>query len=157
VKELSMFPLEVVVRNIATGSITRRLGVEKGREISPPIVEFYLKSDELHDPLLCEDHIRLLGLAESEEIKTLRNLALEINGLLSPHFEERGMTLVDIKFEFGKSGESILLADEISPEIMRIWDKETGRSLDKDVFRKDLGDLLEAYKEVARRLGVEGV
>lgn len=152
VRRVKIIPLEVVVRNIAAGSFSRRLGWPEGQLLVEPLVEFFYKDDALGDPLVTEDHIRLLGLATADEINRLKELALAVNRLLQDFWRERGIVLVDFKLEFGKTetGE-ILLADEISPDTCRLWDAETGEKLDKDRFRRDLGRVEEAYAEVLRR------
>jgi len=154
VKRVSIIPLEVVVRNIAAGSLAKRLGIEEGRQLSTPIVEFYLKNDELGDPLLTIDHILELQVATTQETAILREKALQINTVLSSFFNDLGIRLIDFKLEFGKDAEgTILLADEISPDTCRLWDKETNEKLDKDVFRRDLGSLTDAYENILARLG----
>ena len=156
-KRVRILPVEVVVRNVATGSIVKRLGLEKGRELSPPLVEYFYKNDDLGDPLVCEGHIIYFGWATEEELKRMKDLSLKATALLTDLFSRAGLRLIDIKYEFGYDSDgNLLLADEISPDTSRIWDDE-GRSYDKDVFRKDLGDIVEAYGEVYRRLkGVLG-
>jgi len=155
VHPLKMFPLEIVVRNIAAGSITKRLGIARGTSFSPPLLEFYLKSDVLHDPLICESHIPLLKLASETQLEKIKQYSLKANRIISHFFSRLGFVLVDIKFEYGTSREGdILLGDELSPDVMRIWDRKTHESYDKDVFREGKGDLLEAYKEVAKRMGI---
>ncbi len=154
VKKVVIIPLEVVVRNVAAGSFAKRLGIEEGNELSKPLVEFYLKNDELGDPLLTEDHIYELQVATKEEVVILKEKALQINTVLSSFFNELGINLIDFKLEFGKDVEGeILLADEISPDTCRLWDKKTNQKLDKDVFRRDLGSLTEAYETILARLG----
>ncbi|MBT2696100.1 MULTISPECIES: phosphoribosylaminoimidazolesuccinocarboxamide synthase [Bacillaceae] len=154
VKKVTIIPLEVVVRNIAAGSLANRLGIEEGRELSTPIVEFYLKNDELGDPLVTLDHILELQVATEEDAAILREKALQINTVLSSFFNELGIRLIDFKLEFGKDKDGqILLADEISPDTCRLWDKETNEKLDKDVFRRDLGSLTDAYENILARLG----
>lgn len=154
VKRVSIIPLEVVVRNVAAGSFSKRLGIEEGSELSGPIVEFYLKNDELGDPLLTIDHALELKLASVEEIAILKEKALEVNTVLSSFFNDLGIRLIDFKLEFGKDSEGqILLADEISPDTCRLWDKQTNEKLDKDVFRRDLGSLTDAYENILARLG----
>lgn len=154
VKRVRIIPLEVVVRNRATGSIVRRLGLEKGKPFSPPLFELFYKNDALHDPFICEDHAVMMNLATREEITRLRELALRANEILSDLFAKRGFTLVDIKFEFGYDDEgNLLLADEISPDTFRLWKTGTQESYDKDVFREDKGDLIAAYRAVAQALG----
>ncbi|MEH7481858.1 phosphoribosylaminoimidazolesuccinocarboxamide synthase [Neobacillus drentensis] len=154
VKKVTIIPLEVVVRNIAAGSLANRLGIEEGRELSTPIVEFYLKNDELGDPLVTLDHILELQVATEKDAAILREKALQINTVLSSFFNELGIRLIDFKLEFGKDKDGqILLADEISPDTCRLWDKETNEKLDKDVFRRDLGSLTDAYENILARLG----
>jgi phosphoribosylaminoimidazole-succinocarboxamide synthase len=154
VKKVKIIPLEVVVRNVAAGSMSARLGIEEGRKLSTPFVEFYLKNDELGDPLVTIDHILELNVATAQEVDLLREKALEINTVLSPLFAEIGVILIDFKLEFGKDLESrIILADEISPDTCRLWDKQTNEKLDKDVFRRDLGSLTAAYRTILERLG----
>ena len=156
VARLTIFPLEVVVRNIAAGSLSKRLGLPEGTALRQPIVETYYKKDELGDPMLADTHIALLELATTEELAQLKTAALKVNSLLLALLNEAGIDLVDFKLEFGKTAEGeILLGDEISPDTCRLWDKGTGRKLDKDVFRRDIADLVETYEEVARRLGIE--
>jgi phosphoribosylaminoimidazole-succinocarboxamide synthase len=154
VKRVEIIPLEVVVRNIAAGSLSKRLGIEEGKALTKPLVEFYLKNDDLGDPLLTTDHIYELNIATEEELSTLKEKALKINTVLSSFFNDLGINLIDFKLEFGKDAEgSILLADEISPDTCRLWDKKTNEKLDKDVFRRDLGSLTEAYETILARLG----
>lgn len=154
VKHVDIIPLEVVVRNVAAGSIAKRLGFEEGVRFTQPVVEFYYKDDELGDPLLTDDHIRLLDVAAPEEVQILKKEALRVNEVLIPLFDEMGVDLVDFKIEFGRQKDgSILLADEISPDTCRLWEKGTNRKLDKDLFRRDLGGLTEAYTEIYNRLG----
>jgi phosphoribosylaminoimidazole-succinocarboxamide synthase len=154
VKKVSIIPLEVVVRNVAAGSLSTRLGIEEGKKLTTPIVEFYLKDDELGDPLITIDHILELNIATTEEIYILRGKALEINAILSSFFSELGVRLIDFKLEFGKDEKgSILLADEISPDTCRLWDQQTNEKFDKDVFRRDLGSLTTAYETILERLG----
>lgn len=156
VKKVSIIPLEVVVRNIAAGSLAKRLGMEEGIELCHPIVEFYYKDDELGDPLITNDHISLLELATKEEIGQLRDKALQVNTVLQAIFKDCGVKLIDFKLEFGRTDAgTILLADEISPDTCRLWDMNTNQKLDKDVFRRDLGNLTDVYKEVLTRLGGE--
>jgi phosphoribosylaminoimidazole-succinocarboxamide synthase len=154
VKRVTIIPLEVVVRNIAAGSLSKRLGIEEGKELTKPLVEFYLKNDDLGDPLLTNDHIDELNIATKEELTILKEKALKINTVLSSFFTELGINLIDFKLEFGKDHDGqILLADEISPDTCRLWDKKTNEKLDKDVFRRDLGSLTEAYENILARLG----
>jgi phosphoribosylaminoimidazole-succinocarboxamide synthase len=154
VKRVTIIPLEVVVRNIAAGSLSKRLGIEEGKALTKPLVEFYLKNDDLGDPLLTTEHVYELNIATEEELTVLKQKALKINTVLSSFFNELGINLIDFKLEFGKDAEgSILLADEISPDTCRLWDKKTNEKLDKDVFRRDLGSLTEAYETILARLG----
>ncbi|MFB3171082.1 phosphoribosylaminoimidazolesuccinocarboxamide synthase [Neobacillus sp. 179-C4.2 HS] len=154
VKRVTIIPLEVVVRNIAAGSLSKRLGIEEGKALTKPLVEFYLKNDDLGDPLLTTEHVYELDLATEEELNILKEKALKINTVLSSFFTELGINLIDFKLEFGKDNEGeILLADEISPDTCRLWDKKTNEKLDKDVFRRDLGSLTEAYETILARLG----
>jgi phosphoribosylaminoimidazole-succinocarboxamide synthase len=151
-KKVRIVPIEVVVRNIIAGSLAKRLGLKEGEAIAPPIVEFYYKNDALGDPLITEEHIRLLNLAEPAMVGQIKDLALKINQLLTPFFQERNMILVDFKLEFGRHKGSLILADEISPDTCRFWDQKTKESMDKDRFRKDLGKIEEAYQEVLKRV-----
>ncbi|OKL36125.1 phosphoribosylaminoimidazolesuccinocarboxamide synthase [Domibacillus mangrovi] len=154
VKHVKIIPLEVVVRNIAAGSIAKRLGFEEGTAFKEPIVEFYYKNDELGDPLLTEDHVKILDIATPEELQLLKKEALRINDVLVPLFGDMDIELIDFKIELGKDKNGhILLADEISPDTCRLWEKGTNRKLDKDLFRRDLGGLTEAYTEIYNRLG----
>lgn len=152
IKRLKMIPLEVVVRNVTAGSLSKRLGLPDGRELFPPLVELYYKDDALGDPLINEDHVRILKAAEPEQLPVIRDLALKINEILVPFFDERNLVLVDFKLEFGLFRGMIVLGDEIGPDTCRLWDKSTRESLDKDRFRKDLGKVEEAYGEVFRRV-----
>ncbi len=151
-KRVRILPVEVVVRNVATGSIVKRLGLERGKPLDPPLVEYFYKNDDLGDPMVCEGHIVYFGWATEEELRRMKELSLKATALLTDLFSKAGLRLIDIKYEFGYDDEgNLLLADEISPDTSRIWDAE-GKSYDKDVFRKDLGDIVEAYGEVYRRL-----
>ena len=152
VRRVQIIPLELIVRNIAAGSMSKRLGIPEGTVLGRPVVEFSYKDDALGDPLVNEDHIRAIGAATDEEVATLRTLALRINDLLREWFGSVGITLVDFKLEFGQADGKILLADEISPDTCRFWDTATGEKLDKDRFRRDLGGVQEAYHEVLGRL-----
>jgi phosphoribosylaminoimidazole-succinocarboxamide synthase len=154
VKKVAIIPIEVVVRNIVAGSLSKRLGIAEGTVLDEAIVEFYYKDDELGDPLLTEDHIRILKLATPEELQKLRELGLCINDVLKEHFALCNVRLVDFKVEFGKTSKGeIILADEISPDTCRLWDSETNEKLDKDVFRRDLGNVTDGYNEILKRLG----
>lgn len=152
VKALEIVPVEVVVRNIAAGSLARRLGLEEGTRLPFPVLEHYYKSDELGDPLINTYHIQVLGLASKEEMTRIDEIALRVNDILRQHLAERDIELVDYKLEFGRHNGQIILGDEISPDTCRFWDKNTGEKLDKDRFRRDLGGVEEAYQEVLRRL-----
>ncbi|MBP3304376.1 MAG: phosphoribosylaminoimidazolesuccinocarboxamide synthase [Oscillospiraceae bacterium] len=153
VKKVSIVPLEVIVRNIAAGSFSKRYGVEEGVVFDAPTIEFSYKNDALGDPLLNGYHAMAMKLATLEEIKTIQNLALRINTLLRQFWKQCGVTLVDFKLEFGRlSDGSIVLADEISPDTCRLWDSATNEKLDKDRFRRDMGGVEEAYAEIMKRL-----
>jgi len=153
VKQVSIIPLEVVTRNVIAGSLAKRLGIEEGTPLKKPVVEFYYKNDELGDPIITEDHIEILGIASLEEVNLLRKKAIKINEVLLELFLQLGIRLVDFKLEFGKDANGeILLADEISPDTCRLWDVKTNEKLDKDVFRRDLGDLKTVYTEILNRL-----
>jgi phosphoribosylaminoimidazole-succinocarboxamide synthase len=150
---VDIIPVEVVVRNYAAGSFTRRYGIPEGTKLEKPLVETFWKNDELHDPLVCNEHIELLKLADLEDVKKMKEMALVVNEVLKDFFAERNIILVDFKLEFGKTPDGrLVLADEISPDSCRLWDAKTMKKLDKDVFRYDLGSLEEAYKEVLKRL-----
>lgn len=152
-RKVAIIPLEVVVRNIVAGSLAKRLGWEEGKVLAKPIIEFYYKDDELGDPLINNSHIQALNAATPEEIARLETLASEINALLQPFFLARGVLLVDFKLEFGKDAKgNIYLADEISPDTCRFWDKATKEKLDKDRFRRDLGNVEGAYHEMFDRI-----
>ena len=156
VRRVKIIPLEVVVRNVAAGSLSKRIGWEEGKELPHPIVEFYYKDDDLGDPLLAEEHIRLLELASEAQIEELKKRGLAVNEALKSLMLSKGIRLIDFKLEFGldQNGE-ILLADEISPDPCRFWDIESGKILDKDRFRRDLGGVTEAYREIHQRLTEE--
>ena len=153
VKRVSIVPLEVIIRNISAGSFAKRYGVEEGIVFDRPTIEFSYKNDDLHDPLLNTSHALALKLATREEIETIRFMALKVNQVLKAFFAQCGVNLIDFKLEFGRlpNGE-IVLADEISPDTCRFWDAKTGEKLDKDRFRRDLGNVEGAYQEMARRL-----
>ena len=153
VKKVSIVPLEVIVRNIAAGSFSKRYGVEEGMVFEEPVIEFSYKNDALGDPLLNTDHALALKVATRAEIDTIKSYALKVNSILKAFWAECGVTLVDFKLEFGKTADgSIILADEISPDTCRLWDSATGEKLDKDRFRRDLGGVEEAYAEIMKRL-----
>ena len=152
IKKVKIIPLEVVVRNYSAGSISDKFKIKQGKKFKEPIIEFFLKSDELNDPFMNSAHIKLLNIATAKEIKYLRKLALKINVLLIKLFSKVGIILVDFKLEFGKSNNAIILADEISPDNCRLWDKKSKLSLDKDLFRHDKGDLINAYEYIHTKL-----
>ncbi|MBF9041801.1 phosphoribosylaminoimidazolesuccinocarboxamide synthase [Rhodobacterales bacterium HKCCE4037] len=158
IRAVEIIPLEVVVRNVAAGSICQRLGLEEGTPMPRPIVEFYFKNDALGDPIVSEEHIIAFGWANQQDLDDMVSLALRVNDFMSGLMLGVGIKLVDFKIEIGRTWDGdfmrLIVADEISPDSCRLWDIETGRKLDKDVFRRDLGDLADAYTEVARRLGV---
>lgn len=154
VKKLDMIPVECVVRNFAAGSLVRRLGVEEGQSLVPPTFELFLKNDALHDPMVNESHAITFGWATAEQLAEMKRLTFAVNDVLKPLFDQAGMLLVDYKLEFGLFQGEIILGDEFSPDGCRLWDKETRTKLDKDRFRQGLGGVVEAYEEVARRLGV---
>ena len=150
---VTILPLEVVVRNITTGSIVKRLGVTEGAKLPRPLIEFYYKDDALGDPIVTEDHALLFGWAAEADLKRIKEITLSVNDLLKELFNPLGVILVDFKLEFGHDSKGgIILADEISPDTCRFWDQSTGDRLDKDRFRKDLGNVLGAYEEIWRRL-----
>lgn len=154
IRKVTIIPLEVVVRNVVAGSLSKRLGIEEGTEMREPLVEFYYKDDELGDPLLSDDHIALLELATKEQVATLKRLAKEVNEVLKEYFLSCDVRLVDFKLEFGLTEEGeIILADEISPDTCRLWDIHTNEKLDKDVFRREIGSLTDAYEVILQRLG----
>lgn len=154
VKYLDMLPVECVVRNIAAGSVCRRLGVEEGLDLSPPTFEFFLKNDELHDPMINEYHIRSFGWAKPNEVEVMQERTFKVNEVLKALFADAGLLLVDFKLEFGRFRNGLVLGDEFTPDGCRLWDAETRKKLDKDRFRHGMGDVIEAYEEVARRIGV---
>lgn len=154
VKNMNMIPVECVVRNVATGSLVRRLGVEDSMELNPPVFEFFLKNDALHDPMVNEFHIETFGWAKADDVSKMKDLTFKVNSLLKQLFADAGMILVDYKLEFGLFNGEVYLGDEFSPDGCRLWDAETRKKLDKDRFRQGLGGVIEAYEEVARRIGV---
>ena len=154
VKSMEMMPVECVVRNVASGSLCRRLGVEDGLELSPPVFEFFLKNDALHDPMINEYHIETFGWAKAEDVTIMKALTFKVNDALQKLFSDAGMILVDYKLEFGLFKGEVILGDEFSPDGCRLWDAETRKKLDKDRFRQGLGGVIEAYEEVALRIGV---
>jgi len=157
VRAMKMLPIECVVRNVCAGSMAKRYGIEEGTRLAEPIFEFFLKSDALHDPLVNDDHIRVLGWASAGEIAEMKALTHQVNGVLKPLFADAGIDLVDYKLEFGHPTDELsgplVLGDEFTPDGCRLWDAKTGEKLDKDRFRRDLGTVIEHYREVARRIG----
>ena len=151
-KKVEIVPLEVIVRNIAAGSMAKRYGVEEGRELKTPVFEISYKKDELGDPLMNDYHAIALGIATREELDYIYGEAKKVNELLSKFFLDQGIKLVDFKLEFGKCNGEIILADEVSPDTCRLWDIKTGEKLDKDRFRRELGDLVEGYTKVLNRI-----
>ena len=161
VRAMKMVPVECVVRNVCAGSMAKRYGIAEGTRLSEPIFEFFYKSDALHDPLCNDDHIRVLGWASSEEIAAMKAITHSVNGILKPMFAAAGIDLVDYKLEFGHPiddpGGALVLGDEFTPDGCRLWDAKTGEKLDKDRFRRDLGEVIQHYREVGRRIGAPGV
>ena len=159
IKKVEIIPIEVVVRNIAAGTFSNRFGIEEGEDLPKTLIEFNLKDDENDDPLVSEEHMKVFGWAKEDEIVTIKKYAFEINALLQKLFEEINITLVDFKIEFGRyysnNNYEIILADEISPDSCRLWDMSSNEKLDKDRFRRNIGGLIEAYKEVATRLKID--
>lgn len=155
VKHLQMIPVECVIRNITTGSLCKRLGIEEGIDLEPPLFEFFLKDDDLGDPLINDEHIRAFNWATDDDIKTMKQLSYKVNDVLKPLFLAQDLLLVDYKLEFGRFDGKLFLGDEFTPDGCRIWDVQTRKKLDKDRFRNDLGDVIEAYQEVAQRLGMQ--
>lgn len=155
VKKLTMIPVECVVRNYAAGSLCRRFGVKEGIALDPPTFEFFFKNDELHDPMVNDYHIRAFGWASDAEIARMKELTFRVNTVLTELFRGAGILLVDYKLEFGRYRGDVVLGDEFTPDGCRLWDAATKEKLDKDRFRQDLGGVIEAYEEVARRLGID--
>ena len=158
VHQVEIVPIEVIVRNVAAGSICNRLGLEEGTDLPAPLIEFCLKDDALGDPVVAREHITLMGLADDDELDEIVTMTHRVNDFLSGLFFGIGVRLIDFKLEFGRledeDGYRIVLADEISPDNCRLWDAQTNEKMDKDRFRRDLGGLIEAYSEIARRLGI---
>lgn len=153
VKKVEIVPLEVIIRNISAGSFAKRYGVDEGITFAAPTIEFSYKNDDLHDPLINTYHALALGLATAEEIDTIEKMAFKVNSVLTEYFKSLNVKLVDFKLEFGRTSDgSIVLADEISPDTCRFWDAETNEKLDKDRFRRDLGGVEDAYKEMMNRV-----
>ncbi|WP_413491503.1 phosphoribosylaminoimidazolesuccinocarboxamide synthase [Morganella psychrotolerans] len=155
VKKLDMVPVECVIRNRAAGSLVKRLGTEEGLVLNPPIFDLFLKNDEKHDPMINESYCETFGWVSQENLAEMKRLSYLANDVLSRLFDDAGLILVDFKLEFGLYKGQVVLGDEFSPDGSRLWDKETLNKMDKDRFRQSLGGLIEAYEEVARRLGVE--
>jgi phosphoribosylaminoimidazole-succinocarboxamide synthase len=151
-RRLDIIKVEVVPRNMVAGTLAKRVGLEEGVAIKPPIVELFYKSDPLGGPMITEDHVRMLKLASPKELGWLRRMALKVNAVLRPLLKRKGLILVEVKLEFGRHGGRLYLGDEISPDTCRLWDADALESLDKDRFRRDLGDVEEAYQEVYRRI-----
>lgn len=152
VKRVKILPVEVIVRNRAAGSFSKRMGVEEGTELACPILEYSYKNDELGDPFINSYYIRALNLATDAEMELVKNYSFRINDILTAYLDELGIELIDFKLEFGLNDGKVILADEISPDTCRFWDKETHKKLDKDRFRRDLGEVEEAYREIIKRL-----
>ncbi len=155
VKRVEIMPVEVVVRLVSTGSLCKRYGIQEGLTFAKPIVELYYKNDQLHDPLMNDDHVLTLGLATAAELAQMKQQALQVSAILREFFDSIGIDLVDFKLEFGRYQGQILLADEISPDTCRFWEKGTHRKLDKDRFRQDLGDVEKTYQEMLQRIGAK--
>ncbi|HEV8457775.1 MAG TPA: phosphoribosylaminoimidazolesuccinocarboxamide synthase [Methylomirabilota bacterium] len=151
-RRLDIIKVETIVRNVVAGSLAKRTGLEEGTAIKQPVLELYYKSDPLGDPMINDDHVRMLKLGTPKELAWMRRMALKINGVLKPYLARKGLILVDFKLEFGRSGGRLYLGDEISPDTCRLWDARTKEKLDKDRFRRDLGGVEEAYQEVYRRV-----
>jgi phosphoribosylaminoimidazole-succinocarboxamide synthase len=151
-RRLDIIKIETIVRNVVAGSLAKRTGLEEGTAIKQPIVELYYKSDPLGDPMLNDDHVRMMRLATPAELAWMKKTALRVNTVLRPHLSKRGILLVDFKLEFGRQGKKLYLGDEISPDTCRLWDSSSKERLDKDRFRRDMGGVEEAYAEVYRRL-----
>jgi phosphoribosylaminoimidazole-succinocarboxamide synthase len=154
VKKLDMVPVECVIRNVAAGSICKRLGLEEGLDLDPPTFEFFYKNDELHDPMINDYHIKSFGWASDEQIEEMKIKTFQVNDTLKRLFSEAGMILVDFKLEFGSFKGELLLGDEFTPDGCRVWDSETREKLDKDRFRQDLGNVVESYQTIAKKLGI---
>lgn len=155
VRNLDMFPIECVVRNRATGSLCKRLGIEDGYILETPLFEFFLKDDDLGDPLINDNHIISFGWATKEELRVMQAVTLKVNEILLDFFSQANLLLIDFKLEFGRFKDNIMLGDEFTPDGCRLWDKDTLNKMDKDRFRQDLGNVIETYGEVAERLGMQ--
>lgn len=153
-KKVKIIPLEVVVRNIATGSLSKRLGIRDGLKLPFSLVEFYYKDDLLGDPIINDEHCKIMGILDSDDdIQYIKNIAREVNNILINFFDSKGVKLIDFKIEFGRdSNNNIILADEISPDSCRLWDKESNKKMDKDIFRENLGNVVDAYQEILNRI-----
>ena len=152
VKKVEIVPLEVIVRNIAAGSLSKRLGLPEGTKLQSTVLEFCYKNDDLGDPMINDYHIYAMGLATKEEVEKISKTALEVNRILTEYLKDLGIELIDFKLEFGRFKGDVILADEISPDTCRFWDSKTGEKLDKDRFRRDLGNVEDAYQEILKRL-----
>ena len=155
VKKLDMVPVECVIRNVTAGSICKRLGLKEGLNLDPPTFEFFYKNDELHDPMINDYHIKSFGWATEQQIEEMKQKTFEVNEILKKIFSEAGMILVDYKLEFGSFKGELFLGDEFTPDGCRVWDSETREKLDKDRFRQDLGDVVESYNLIAKKLGID--
>ena len=151
-KKVKIVQVEVIIRNRAAGSLCRRLGLQEGMQLGKPVFEFCYKRDDLGDPMINEDHVRILGLATDDEIQKIKKYTYKVNELMSVFFDKLNLELIDFKLEFGRYKGDIILADEVSPDTCRLWEKGTGKKLDKDRFRHDMGDIEEAYQEVLNRV-----
>ncbi len=152
VKAVEILPIEVIVRNVAAGSLAKRLGLEEGTEMDKTVLEFCYKNDDLGDPMINDYHIAALNLASEDQLKEVKKYAFKVNEVLSNYFKEKGIRLIDLKLEFGLYKSKVILADEISPDTCRLWDTESNKKLDKDRFRRDLGNVEETYQEVLKRI-----
>lgn len=155
VKKVEIIPLEVIIRNVSAGSFAKKLGMEEGIVLASPTLEFSYKNDDLHDPFINDYYALALGLATKEEIAVIEQYALKVNEVMKKYFDSLGIMLVDFKIEFGRYHDQVILADEVSPDTCRLWDKETHEKLDKDRFRRDMGNVEDAYEEVFKRLGIQ--
>lgn len=155
VKKVEIIPLEVIIRNVSAGSFAKKMGMEEGIELTSPTLEYSYKNDELHDPFINDYYALALNLATREEMKTIEKYAFKVNEIMKKYFDSLGIQLIDFKIEFGRFHEKVILADEVSPDTCRLWDKVTKEKLDKDRFRRDLGNVEDAYEEVFRRLGIQ--
>lgn len=152
-KKVKIIPLEVVVRNVAAGSLSKKLGIENGTKLPFSLVEFYYKDDALGDPIINDEHCKIMGIVNDIEIKHIKDIARKINNILVDFFNDKNVRLIDFKIEFGRdSNNNIILADEISPDSCRLWDKESDKKMDKDIFRENLGSVVDAYQEILNRI-----